>query len=248
MKKPILLLCAILTALTCLSQVNVPYQEINYNVHYHWGLVDVNIAHGQVALSCEGGRLNATLNGNSIPWEGRVFCVSDTLQANLTPDSPVSRETVTYENGWYMKPHASAYRGGSDFNPSDPASYKNILGQGSLNASANTMEAIKITADMLGLFYYFHEIDFASMTPGQQLTIPIAVEGGEQQSVTVTYHGQSTFNASGTTYPTYSTTFEYTYHGAPSGYPVEAQVAVSSRIPVLLAASLPIGRVEMIYE
>lgn len=247
MKKTILLFFAIFASMVSMAQVEIPYQEIDYTVHYHWGFVNVNIGHGKATISCDGSRLNATLNGNTIPWEGRVFCVSDTLNASMTPGSPLSRETVTYENGWYMKPRASAYRGG-DFNPTNPSNYKNILGQGSLDADGQTMEAIKITADMLGLFYYYHEIDFPSMSPGQRITIPIAVEGGQDQSVTVTYHGQSTCEAGGTTYPTYSTTFEYTYNGAPSGYPVQAEVAVSSRIPVLLSASLPIGKVELIKE
>ena len=109
------------------------------------------------------------------------------------------------------------------------------------------MEAVTVTADMLGMFYYFHEINFDAMTPGQQMTIPITVEGGAPQRVVVTYNGQSNYTAAGVGYPTYSVDFEYSYNGAMSGYPVHAEVAKSSRIPVLLSASLPIGKVEMIY-
>lgn len=247
MKKAVFSLIAFVATLSGFAQVNLPYQEINYNVHYHWGFIDVMIAHGKVTLSTDGNQFTGTLDGNSIPWEGRVFCVSDTLNAVMTPASPVSHETVTYENGWYMKPKVSAFRG-NNFNPTDPASYKNIKGQGELNASGETMEAITVTADMLGLFYHFHEIDFDSMSPGQQLTIPIAVEGGDPQTVVVTYKGASRYEANGVTYPTYSAVFEFSYKGAMSGYPVETEIAASSRIPVLLSASLPIGKVEMIYD
>lgn len=247
MKKTFLLLFAFIAALTGMAQVQLPYQEINYNVHYHWGIIDVMIAHGKVTLSTNGNQFNGTLDGNSIPWDGRVFCVSDTLQATMTPGSPVSHETVTYENGWYLKPKTTVYRSGN-FDPTNPANYKNIKGQGTLDADANTMEAVTVTADMLGMFYYYHEIDFDSMSPGQQITIPITVEGGVNQQVVVTYNGKSTYNASGVTYPTYSTSFEYSYNGAMSGYPVQAEVATDSRIPVLLSASLPIGKVEMIYD
>ncbi len=247
MKKTILLLFAFVAALTGMAQVQLPYQEINYNVHYHWGIIDVMIAHGKVTLSADGNQFNGTLDGNSIPWDGRVFCVSDTLQATMTPGSPVSHETVTYENGWYLKPKTTVYRSGN-FDPTNPANYKNIKGQGTLNADDDTMEAITVTADMLGMFYYYHEIDFESMSPGQQITIPITVDGGMNQQVVVTYNGKSSYNASGVTYPTYSTTFEYSYNGAMSGYPVQAEVAMSSRIPVLLSASLPVGKVEMIYD
>ncbi len=241
MKKTILLLFAFVAALTGMAQVQIPYQELPYNVHYHWGLVDVNIGHGKVTLSSQGDRFNATLDGNTIPWEGRIFCVSDTLNATMTPGAPYSRESVDYENGWYLKPKVMEYRS-DGFVASNPANYKNIAGQGDLDADANTMEAVTVTADMLGMFYYFHEIDFASMSQGQQITIPI--NGGYAQSVTVTYNGESNYNGT----PSYAVSFEYTYQGASSGYPVYAQVAQSTRIPLLLSADLAIGHVEMIYE
>lgn len=241
MKKTIMLLFAFFAALAGKAQVQIPYQELLYNVHYHWGLIDVNIGHGRITLSSQGDQFRATLDGNTIPWEGRVFCVSDALNATMTPGTPYSHENVTYETGVYLKPKVMEYRS-EGFVASNPANYKNIAGQGELDADAETMEAVTITADMLGMFYYFHEIDFGSMTPGQQITLPI--EGGYSRSVTVTYNGPSNYGG----YSTYSVTFEYSYEGASSGYPVQAQVDRSSRIPVLLSAELAIGHVEMIYE
>jgi hypothetical protein len=246
MKRDLLLVFALLSFLFGKAQVNIPSQEISYDVHYHWGLIDVMIAHGTVTLESSGDSFKGTLDGSSIPWDGRVFCVSDTLHATMTPASPYSKETVTYENGWYLKPKVTVYRSGH-FNPTDPANYKNIKGEGSLDASANTMEAITVTADMLGMFYYFHEFDFESITEGSSFTLPIAVAGGTPQSVKVTYNGKSSYTATGVTYPTYSVEFEYSYNGAMTGYPVHAEVATNSRIPVLLSASLPVGKVEMIY-
>ncbi|MBD5237746.1 MAG: DUF3108 domain-containing protein [Bacteroidales bacterium] len=247
MKKTLLLLVALISGMMASAQVNIPPQEIRYDVRYHWGLVDINIAHGVVTMSTNGNQFNATLDGNSIPWEGRVFCISDTLNTIMTPGSGLSHETVTYENGWYMKPKASMYNTNS-FDPSNPANYKNIKGQGYLDASDDTMEAVTVTADMLGMFYYFREMNFDTMAPGSSVTIPITVEGGYPQSVVVTYNGRSTYDVGGSTYPTYSCTYQYTYHGAMSGYPVQAQVSTSSRIPLLLSAELPIGHIEMIHN
>ncbi len=218
------------------AQVSIPYQEIPYEVHYKWGLIDVMIAHGRATVATDGNRFSATLDGNSIPWEGRVFCVSDTLRAEMTPVAGgLSSEQVTYQNGWYLKPKVTQFRSNA-FSPDDPANYKNILGQGSLNASGETMEAITITSDMLGLFYYFHEIDFESMQPGQTVTIPIS--GGFARNVDVTFNG-----ADG---DVYDVTFQYSYEGAPSGYPVHAQVSAATRLPVQMSASLPVGHVTLL--
>lgn len=241
MKKTILLLFAFIASMTGMAQVQIPYQELSYNVHYHWGIIDVNIGHGRITLSSQGNQYRSTLDGNTIPWEGRVFCVSDALNATMTPGSPYSHERVDYQTGVYLKPKVMEYRS-DGFVASNPANYKNIAGEGELDADAETMEAVTITSDMLGMFYYFHELDFSAMSPGQQLTIPI--EGGYSRSVTVTYNGTSEFGG----YSTYSVTFEYSYEGASSGYPVQAQVDQNNRIPVLLSADLAIGHVEMIYE
>ena len=248
MKKSLLLLLLLCSVFIGKAQVNIPYQEIKYNVNYHWGLVDVMIANGVVTLHSDNNRFNATLNGNSIPWEGRIFCVSDTLQTIMTPEKGgLSKETVLYQNGWYMKPTVASYHSGN-FDPSNPKNYKSIKGQGALSASDDTMEAIAVTSDMLGLFYYFREMDFESMTPGQSITIPITIKGGSPEKVVVTYNGKSHHKIDDVDYSTYSVRFEYSYKGRMSGYPVDTQVGVNDRIPLLLSSSLPVGHVEMIYN
>lgn len=247
MKRVILLLALMFSLFAAHAQVNIPRQELRYNAHYHWGMVDVMIGHGVVTMECRDNRFNATIDGNSIPWEGRVFCISDTLHTIMSPTSGLSKETVTYENGWYLKPKVTEYRSGN-FVPSDPANYKNIKGGGELDASANTMEAIHIMGDMLGMFYYSHEIDFGSMKPGSTLTIPIAVEGSNPEKVVVTYKGKSQYKIEGMTYPSYNIQFEYSYRGVMSGYQINAEIGVNDRIPLLISANLPIGHVQMIYN
>lgn len=113
MKRVILLLALMFSLFAAHAQVNIPRQELRYNAHYHWGMVDVMIGHGVVTMECRDNRFNATIDGNSIPWEGRVFCISDTLHTIMSPTSGLSKETVTYENGWYLKPKVTEYRSGN---------------------------------------------------------------------------------------------------------------------------------------
>ncbi len=236
MKKILAFFAGLAAAFGASAQVSIPYQEIPYDVHYHWGLIDVMIAHGRATIQTDGNQFSATLDGNSIPWEGRVFCISDTLQATMTPlPGALAREEVTYQNGWYLKPKVTEFRSGA-FRPDNPLNYKNIHGQGELNASGETMEAITVTSDMLALFYYFRQINFADMQPGQQLTIPS--QGGFAESVTLTYNGLADGN--------YDVDFQYTYNGAPSGYTVHCHVDPATGIPVLMTASLPVGHVSLI--
>lgn len=242
MRKNLLVMLLALIGLTMTVRADIPYTELNYNVHYHWGMIDVAIAHGVVTISKSGDNFSGTLDGNSVPWNGRVFCISDTLRASLTPSS----ERIDYINGWYMKPKVSIYRGGS-FNPSDPAFYKNIKGGGRLDASPQTMEAVTITSDMLALYYYFRVLDFPKMSDGQAVEIPISSAGGSDR-VRITYHGRSTLDIGDATYHTYSVTFEYSYRGQMSGYTVDAEVSAENRIPLRFSSHLPIGHVEMTWH
>lgn len=238
----IMIMCAAVKA-----QVNIPYREIHYDVKYQWGLMDIMIARGVVTIQTEGDSFFATLNGNSIPWEGRVFCISDTLRATMTPGSEYSRETVDYENGWYMKPKSDRFVSDKTC-MTDPVNYKNIQGGGTLNADASTMEAVRVTCDMLGLFYYFREIDFEVLSQERQISIPFTGNDGSSGNVTLTYNCKTDYKLDGIPTPVYDVTFEYGYDGSMTGYPVKALVGVSDRIPLVISANLPIGHIEMIYS
>ena len=244
----LLLFSAVFTFLVTKAQVNIPYQEIHYDAHYHWGPINVRIGHALVTVQADDSRnFFATLDGNSIPWEGHVFCVADTLRALMTSPPEVSHEKILYINGWYMKPKVAQYKSRS-FDPDSPANYKNIHGQGSLSAGASTMEAIDVTANMLGLFYYFHELDFDKMAVGKSLTIPIEIPGGGNEKVVITYNGKTHYEIDGVSYPAYQTVFEYSYHGAMNGYPVNCIVSANDRIPLHFSAQIPIGHVELTYS
>ena len=219
--------------------------DIPYNVNYHWGIIDVNIAHGTVKYQCDGTNFHGTLDGVSIPWEGHVILVSDTLTAKMVPGEKYSKEIVEYQSGWYRRPKAKYFRS-SDYDSSNPANYKNIAGHGSYDASNASMEAITITSDMIGMYYYAHELDFENLKPNQQISIPI--EGVYAQELTVTFLGKGTYEIENVVYPTYNIMFEYNYKGKMSGYPVQMRIRESDKLPIFLSASIPVGKIEMIYN
>lgn len=241
------LLVAIIVGLVFVSAkagISIPLTEIPYNVNYHWGIINVNIAHGIVTIKSDGDNFYGTLDGVSIPWEGHVILVSDTLDFNIAPAEGLSRELVNYQAGWYRRPKTRYFKG-KNYDPANPDIYKNIAGKGNYNASDDSMEAITVTSDMLGMYYYANEIDFANMNEGETVTIPI--EGTYAQKVVVTYLGEGTYQDEDKTYPTYNCQFEYTYDGKMSGYEVMMKVGKENKIPMMISASLPVGKVEMLY-
>lgn len=245
MKKILLMLTVLSAAFFAKAQIDFPYQEIPYNVNYHWGLIDVMIARGTVTVESTGDRFYGTLDGTSIPWEGKIICVSDTLSARMSPYGVPFEETVDYQSGWYRHPSVASFRSAT-YNPADPAIFKNIAGQGAYDASSNSMEAITVTSDMIGMFYYAHAINFPNLTPGERISVNI--EGPYSNGLVITYNGKGVYTVNGDTYPTYDCTFEYNYGGSMSGYPVECKIGATDRIPMYFSASLPVGNVEMLYD
>lgn len=245
MKNLIFILMALFAFQIVDAQVVIAPREIPYDVKYHWGIINVGIAKGNVKVQGDGEEFYGTLNGTSIPWEGKILCVSDTLRASMLADNVDLKEHVKYQTGWYRHVNAEEFHSDS-YNPANPAIYKNIAGEGEYDASQNSMEAITVTSDMIGMYYYAHVIDFPSLRAGQQIAIPI--EGPFSRMLLITYNGEGQYENNGQVYPTYDCSFEYDYGGRLSGYPVECKISKDERIPVYLGASLPVGRVEMLYN
>lgn len=103
---------------------------------------------------------------------------------------------------------------------------------------------VTITADMLSLYYYFSEIDFDRLQPGEKVTIGITLPDGDVQHAEITYNGTDTYNG----HNVYATVFEYSYHGEMDNYPVKCLIDSHSRIPLLLSANLKIGHVELVLS
>lgn len=223
--------------------VELKNENLRYNAEYHLGPVRITAGQAEVNINFDGKTFNGTFNGHSIPWHGRVYSVSDTLSATITESTGLSHEQVIYENGWYTKPMVKHLESGK-FDPHNPENYKNIYGRGKLDASDGTMEAITITADMLSLFYYFKEINFASMSAGQVIKIPVTLPDGDIQHVVITFKGSDIYND----HKTYKVVFEYSYHGEMANYPVTCQIDQISRIPLLFSSNIKIGHIELVLN
>lgn len=245
MKRLYITLALLLTVTTLRSSaVTLPCGPLTYEARYHCGFIKIDAGLAQITLSLDGENFMATMNGQSVPIGHTVYAISDTICADMSSvTNGLSNETVTYENGWYAKPHErDSFVPAPDF--TNPACYKNINGEGELDASSETMEAITISADMLAMFYYFQQFDYSAMQPGQSFEMTVTLPDGDTQQVAILYEGEDTYNGC----PTHKLTFTYSYHGVMTDYPVTAQIDSETKIPLLFAADIKIGRIELVYK
>lgn len=213
---------------------DIPLSLHKYTVYWHWGMVKLNAGNADVSYQCDNGNFYGTLSGHSIEWEGRIYCIGDTLQARMEP----TVENVGYINGVYRKPLV-----GEPLQSDNPAQYKSINGAGELSASDGTMETVDLMAQMINMFYYSKALDYASMEVGAVTEIPINMPDGSREMMRLTYHGTGPSNyCQG---DVYNLTLLYTYKGQISSYPIECEVSVDSLIPVLISSNIKIGHVQM---
>ena len=248
MKKACLIIALAASVAMNASVVSYPSETVRYKVAYRWGFINKIAGSGIVVTSCSPqGEFHGRLEGHSIPWGGRIYSVRDSLAARMSgvTEAGVPNETVIYKNGLYFKPYASARQ---SLDLSDPSAFWDTDGRGTLDASADTKEAISITADMLSLFYYAKAIDFSNMTDGSRIVIPITGPDGSEGSLAIAYGGEQSVTVRDVDVPAYAIVFNYTYHGTPSAYPVHCWISREGRIPVLISADLVIGHLEMIAE
>lgn len=223
-----------------------------YEVSYTLGFLKKHVGDAHVTLRFgDGGRFDATLNGRSIVWDGRVYAVSDTLRAVMGLNDGVIgvTERLTSVIGWYSKPYERQLRDGS-YRLSDPAFYRTTAGKGHLDASEETMEAVKITADMLGLFWFFRHMDFSRLRNDVAYVVPVLGTGGSVpvQHVRLTYRGSGMCACGGCDVAVEKVTFEYYFRGRPSGYPVECCVERATGLPLSFSAGLRIGHFRMVLK
>ncbi len=196
-------------------------RHLLYEVKWKWGLVDMSAGLAHVSVEQAGDAFSASLSGHSVPWEGRIYTVSEELKATAGPTEML----ISYINGTYSKPRAH--------HPAEHPEFRNILGEGSLDASPKTMEAVSVMAHMLGLYYYAGVIDFGAMRQGDVKSIPFRNASGTESVMQIEYLGDET--------DCYSIRFKFSF----CPYQVDCLIDKLSRTPAAFKADIAIGHVEM---
>lgn len=199
-------------------------KDYNYSVDWQWGPIDIHAGDVTISVDTEDCSVNGSVVGQSVPIRGDVMSITDTISACMTSHSA----EINYIDGTYSRHAKDTW---SD-------EYRNIHGQGLLDASAETMEAVNITAMLPSFFYYAQQMDFSQMDPGTSLSVPFAT--GEDGRMLITYHGTEESDYG----QVYSLSLIFDV-GDAAEYPIWCLVSTADRSPVSFATTLRIGHVQM---
>ena len=241
-----LLAAVVASALSFSSSAEV----LNYKVIYKWGLIHKQAGRATFRLQDRGSQNQATMAARTEPWADRFFKVRDTLITVFDKSTrlPSSYHRIAHEDGSYAHDHLVF----SQF-PDGKTQAKCVRIRRGKKATEDTrteidLEAQGATVDLLSSFYYLRNMDFSHMKPGQQKVINI-FSGKRKELLTIAYVGRETVEIDKRKFACYKVTFKFTSEGKKkTSDPIEAWIATDSRIPVKLVGSLPIGKVQCIYQ
>lgn len=231
-----------LISFSAMSKVDDYSDTLRYEARYRYGFIKIDAGYADVVLHIGNNRLEATMNGRSFDIGDRIYAISDTLHAVMPAGAAHAVENVTYENAWYTRRSADNVGPVIDFG--DRSDSRSIFGEGDLDASSGTMEAVTLSTDILGMFYYFKEMDYSKLHAGRVINMDITLPDGDIQKAVMQYVGEDTFNGRAT----YKMLVNYSYHGEMSCYPVTVQVDKTTKLPLLLSANIKIGHVELVLR
>lgn len=227
MKKSfILLLTALLTAITGANAWTVPDEELHYSVRFKWGLINAYVGVAKLStFNTPGtGTFTATLSGKSIDLFGHYYEAQDTIVGSIMSDAVQlnSTQTISHEHGVFdietiqgsaMRSHVSEYGSG-------------------------------LTTDLLSVFYYMRQIDYGEYHTGQHFHIDIT-EGGQVEALDISYLGKETLETSG---ETFHITLTFSSRQSGKSDSMEAWIATGAdRTPLLIKGSLSVGHMECRY-
>lgn len=227
MKKSfILLLTALLTAITGANAWTVPDEELHYSVRFKWGLIDayVGIAKVSTCNSPGTGTFTATLSGKSIDLFGHYYEAQDTIVGSIMSDAVQlnSTQNISHEHGIFdietiqgntVHSHVSHYGSG-------------------------------LTIDLLSVFYYMRQIDYEKYRAGQHFHIDIT-ESDQVEALDISYLGKETLETSG---ETFHITLTFTSRQSGKSDSMEVWIATGAdRTPILIKGSLSVGHMECRY-
>lgn len=240
------------TALVCATALRpaaaeLPDEDLHYSIMYKWGLINKEAGRATLSLRSDGDKYRAMLAARTVPWADKVFRVRDTLKSEmarpsclpglyvkLTHEGPTNKlDRLTYsrsENNVTACSHRERWKTNGQVAVSDTVLYGTLPG-----------------LDMLSVFYYMRQLDFASMQPGHTVSFDL-FSGRKVERLTICYNGRRTVKLDSGTRDTYEVTFTFTQNGKISDAPMYTWISTDAqRIPLKMEGQLPFGKVQAFY-
>lgn len=227
-----------------LSAWPIPNEVLHYSVRFKWGLIDANVGIARISTYNIPGeqRFIATLSGKSVDLLGHYYEASDTVTGSIMSGqfATDNNERIYKENGQFSIETITYNAQG----PSKEGKVVEHLPDGQVIRSRTSNYGSGLTIDLLSVFYYMRQINYADYSPGQTFRINLS-NGVAIENLNITYAGKESVESCGN--PTESFHITLTFSSAVTSKIDNMDVWIANddaRTPLIVNGSLSVGHME----
>ena len=193
-----ILLSVVMTAGTAVMACawEVPDETLHYSVRFKWGLIDANVGIATVSTRNIPGTdsFEATLSGKSIDLLGHYYVASDDITGTILahPDIQCNKAALTSQHGEFSIETIT----GNAEGPSKNGPVTGHLPDGKVIRSRESNYASGLSTDLLSVFYYMRQIDYAIQQPGSTFNISLS-NGNQIDRLQIIYIGTDDITVNG---------------------------------------------------
>ena len=243
------LLALVLATVPAAARQRFGDETLNYKVLFKWGIVQKQAGRATLSLRSNGKDYVSTLYARSEPWADHFYTLRDTLVSTMGAADmlPVRYERIAHEGGRFAHDIIDIRRVENVF-VGESTRHRRGKGETEVSTTSVTLQAEGPTVDLLSVFYYLRNIDFANLSAGYTKTINI-FSGKKRENLKIEYHGLENLKLEGRNYPTYRISFTFTTDGkTKSSDDIDTWIWVNStHIPLKLEGKLKVGKIRCLY-
>lgn len=223
-------------------------ETLGYVISYKWGLIHKDAGDATLTLRNNGNVYNIILTARSKPWADNFYKVRDTLKTSVRVADlkPISYSKITHEKGEYKLDEISFSH--SDSGTTGVAK-RHRKKDGKWNVTEKSFTATGPVFDMLSVFYYLRQLDFATLDKNKIYTATI-FSGRQKEILKIRYIGTEKIKLKDKSERSaYHIRFNFTRDGGKkSSDDMDIWISTDGRhIPLYLTAKLPVGEVRGYY-
>lgn len=247
--KQLIIIFALVFMTVCGAVANT-HEKLNYVVTYKWGLIQKDAGDVEITKKDKGNGYELKLVAKTKPWADKIYKLRDTLVSVTEKEHyrPLQYTYIAHEKNKYRKDDIKfTYNGNSVKGLAEK--YKEDK-KGEIKHSTNILEGTFPTYDMLSVYFFLRDIDYASLKPGESVKATI-FSGSKEEFLDVRCEGKEKIQLRDKSeHEAWHILFKFTQKGgSKSSDDINCWISTTPpHIPLLIIGNLPIGQVRVNYE
>lgn len=225
-------------------------ERLNYVVTYKWGLIQKDAGDVEITKKDKGDGYELKLIAKTKPWADKIYKVRDTLVSFTEKEhyKPLHYVYIAHEKNKYRKDDIKFTYSGHKVKGLSEKYKENKNGE--IIHTTNILEGDFPAYDMLSVYFFLRDIDYASLKPGETVKATI-FSGSKEEDLEVRCQGKEKIQLRDKSeHEAWHIVFKFTQAGGKkSSDDINCWISTQKpNIPLLIVGNLPIGQVRVNYE